>query len=164
MKYTLYTDGSCSGNPGPGGWGVVLISDSGTRELSGFHPFTTNQRMEICAAIEGLKRTEPGSVSVVYSDSMYVVNTMRLKYGRWANLDLWEALDALVKERTVAWLWVRGHSGNEFNEWADQLARDAVQQELAGWPALVEFRISGPLRSKSKPRSRRPRRGIRGQA
>jgi ribonuclease HI len=133
MKYTLYTDGACSGNPGPGGWGVVLISDSGTRELSGDHPFTTNQRMEICAVIEGLKRTESGSVSVVYSDSMYVINTMKSKYGRRANLDLWDALDALVQERTVAWLWVRGHSGNQFNEWADRLAREAVQRPGLKW-------------------------------
>ena len=125
----LYTDGACLGNPGgPGGWGAVIVEDSRQREISGGEPRTTNQRMEITAAIKGLEQTPPGAQAKVVSDSQYVVKTMTVGWQRKANLDLWERLDELVKERRVKWEWVRGHNGHPMNELADRLANDAAKE------------------------------------
>ena len=136
----MYTDGACSGNPGPGGWGAILIEDGRELELSGGENPTTNQRMELTAPIEGL-RALPGRRAVaIYSDSAYVINCFRDKwYERWRqngwrnsqkkpveNRDLWEALLAEVERHDVTWHKVAGHSGHELNDRADALARSAI--------------------------------------
>jgi ribonuclease HI len=128
-KYILYADGACLGNPGPGGWGVVIAEPASEyRELSGGpYPMTTNNKMEITAAIEGLRDLEPGAEAIVRSDSSYVVNTMMLGWKRKANDDLWRELDREVAARKVRFEWVRGHAGDKNNERADRLAASAAK-------------------------------------
>jgi ribonuclease HI len=128
-KFEIYTDGSCSGNPGPGGWGVVLLENQNQYDLSGGEAATTNNRMELTAVIRGLEATPEGSSSVINSDSQYIVNTMNLGWKRNANKDLWGALDSLVKSRHVKFIWVKGHAGNTWNEKADRLAVEAMEQK-----------------------------------
>jgi cyclic pyranopterin phosphate synthase len=118
----IYTDGSCSGNPGPGGWGAIVIENGAKRLLSGGEPATTNNRMEMRAAIEGLAAVPVGAAVTIHSDSTYVINTMTKNWKRNANQNLWPRLDALVAERKVGWEWVRGHNGHPLNEEADRLA------------------------------------------
>ena len=137
-RVTIYTDGACSGNPGPGGWGAVLVSGTLRKEISGGDPATTNNRMELTAAIEALRAlTGPSDVDL-YTDSTYVKkgitewidawkrNGWRRRSGkRWLpvkNEDLWRTLDELVSEHQVRFHWVEGHAGNEENERADALA------------------------------------------
>jgi ribonuclease HI len=122
-----YADGSCLGNPGPGGWGVVLLGIDGSRvEFSGSAAATTNNRMEITAAIEALRKLPAGVEIYLRTDSQYLVNTMTLGWKRRENLDLWRILDAEAEQRKVRWEWVRGHSGDTLNERADELARGAA--------------------------------------
>lgn len=125
---TVYTDGACKGNPGPGGWAALIIDPKGTETLvsGGPIPATTNQRMEVTAAIEGLRSVPPGSSITLRSDSLYVVNTMELNWKRRANHDLWAQLDALVAQRNVAFEWVRGHNGHPEQERVDQAASKAA--------------------------------------
>ena len=118
----IYTDGSCLGNPGPGGWAAVVVEDGAKRSVHGRHERTTNNRMEIMAVIEGLKAVPRSSEVTVHSDSQYVVNTMTRNWKRNANRDLWERLDAEVAGRTVSWRWVPAHVGVPLNEEADRLA------------------------------------------
>lgn len=127
-----YADGSCLGNPGPGGWGVVLESGGKERTFRGSARATTNNRMEITAAIEALRRIEPGRAVVLRTDSQYVVNTMVAGWKRNANRDLWELLDAEVARRRVRFEWVRGHAADRLNEKADELARRAAAEESRG--------------------------------
>lgn len=137
----VYTDGACSGNPGPGGWAAIVIDDGRERELTGGETSTTNQRMELQAAIEGLAAIPGGRREVaLYSDSAYVVNCFRDRwYVRWRrngwknaqkkpveNRDLWEALIQLAERHDVSWHKVAGHSGHPLNERADRLARAAI--------------------------------------
>lgn len=139
--WTAYADGSCIGNPGPGGWGVVLIApDGATSEYQGADPATTNNRMEITAAIEALRRTPEGARIALHSDSQYVIKTMTMGWKRRENLDLWAPLDQEVARRRVHWEWVRGHNGDPLNERADELARSAAEdrsprERLAAAPA-----------------------------
>jgi ribonuclease HI len=136
----LYTDGACSGNPGPGGWAAIVIDGDGERTVSGSEPSTTNQRMELRAAIEGLAAI-PGRRRVqLHTDSAYVMNCFRDRwYERWersgwltagrqpvANRDLWERLIAETRRHDVIWNKVRGHSGEPLNERVDRLARAAI--------------------------------------
>ncbi|MDQ6974719.1 MAG: ribonuclease HI [Mariprofundaceae bacterium] len=134
-----YTDGACSGNPGPGGWGVWLRYGDHEKELWGGEKHTTNQRMELQAAIEALKALKKPSHITIYSDSKYVIQGITewiegWKKRGWKNAakktvmsqDLWETLDALNQIHTVDWQWVKGHSGNEGNEKADKLARQGI--------------------------------------
>ncbi|MCY3768410.1 MAG: ribonuclease HI [Gammaproteobacteria bacterium] len=135
----IYTDGACRGNPGPGGWGAVLIHGNHRKELYGGESSTTNNRMELTAAIESLKAlTRPSRVSV-YTDSTYVKNGMQgwlrnWKKNNWLtaqrkpvkNQDLWKVLDELVGRHDVDWHWVKGHSGNPGNERADLLANRGI--------------------------------------
>lgn len=121
--YLIYADGSCLGNPGPGGWGVVIRDPDGAiSEINGSDPATTNNRMELMGAIEGLRATEPGSQVVLRSDSQYVVNTMNRGWKRNANQDLWKLLDAETRARMVRFEWVRGHGADAVNNRADELA------------------------------------------
>ena len=135
-----YTDGACSGNPGPGGWGVVLIAESNEevikeRLLSGGSYETTNNRMELTAAIEALKALSKPTIITVYIDSVYVKDGLTKWMPKWKsngwkssskkpikNDDLWKILDGENKKHKVNWQWVKGHSGNEGNELADKLA------------------------------------------
>jgi len=142
---TIYTDGACSGNPGPGGWGAVLISGSLRKEISGGDAATTNNRMELTAAIAALRELKAPSDVDLYTDSKYVkqgitewirswkANGWRRRSGkRWLpvkNEDLWRDLDELVARHHVAFHWVEGHAGHAENERADELARTAIPQE-----------------------------------
>ena len=136
----IYTDGACSGNPGPGGWAAILIEDGNEIELSGGESHTTNQRMELTGPIEGLRALSGRRAAAIHSDSAYVVNCFRDKwYLRWRangwrnaqkkpveNRDLWEALLELVEQHDVTWHKVAGHSGHPLNDRADALARAAI--------------------------------------
>lgn len=141
-EVTIYTDGACLGNPGPGGYGVLLRYGSHEKQLSGGFRLTTNNRMEILAAIEGLKALqEPCSVTL-YSDSQYLVDAMmkgwakkwqqnewmRGKKERAKNVDLWEKMLDLCQQHQVNFVWVRGHEGNPDNEYCDRLAVSAAKQ------------------------------------
>ena len=119
---TIYTDGACLGNPGPGGWGAVITGDGIKRSVHGSDPHTTNNRMEIMAVVEGLRNISDKSEVAVFSDSTYVINTMTKNWKRNKNKDLWNLLDQEVTSRAVSWHWVKGHSGDPLNEEADRLA------------------------------------------
>ena len=119
---TIYTDGACLGNPGPGGWGAVITGDGIKRSVHGRDPHTTNNRMEIMAVVEGLRNISDKSEVAVFSDSTYVINTMTKNWKRNKNKDLWDLLDQEVTSRAVSWHWVKGHSGDPLNEEADRLA------------------------------------------
>tara|TARA_B100001079_G_C16318091_1_gene473374 strand:+ start:233 stop:661 length:429 start_codon:yes stop_codon:yes gene_type:complete len=122
IPIVIYTDGACLGNPGPGGWGAVIFENGKKQQLHGAEENTTNNRMEITAVLEAL-RTIPRNVDVrIFSDSTYVINTMTKNWKRKKNQDLWPQLDNEVEARNVEWEWVKGHSGDRFNEEADQLA------------------------------------------
>ncbi|MEN6369394.1 MAG: ribonuclease HI [Thermotogota bacterium] len=139
---TIYTDGACSGNPGPGGWGAVLVAGSLRKEIQGGERDTTNNRMELTAAIEALKALRGPSEVDLYTDSTYVrsgitewidvwkQNGWRRRSGkRWLpvkNEDLWRELDRRVAEHRVRFHWVEGHAGHSENERADELARAAI--------------------------------------
>ncbi len=139
-EVNLYTDGACRGNPGPGGWGVLLRCGEAEKELWGGEKATTNNRMELQAVIEGLAAlTRPSSVTIV-TDSQYVKNGMMQWIHNWKrngwktaarkpvkNADLWQQLDALVQKHDVRWEWVRGHSGHPENERADELANQGIE-------------------------------------
>ncbi len=138
----IYTDGACSGNPGPGGWAAIVLDGQHERELSGGETSTTNQRMELTAALEGLRSLDGRRIVALHSDSAYLVNCFRDKwYVRWRrngwknvqrkaveNRDLWEALIALAERHDVTWHKVAGHSGDRLNERADRLARSAIDR------------------------------------
>ena len=134
-----FTDGACSGNPGPGGWGVLLRTGEHERELSGGEADTTNQRMELKAAVEALKTLNKPCRITIHSDSKYVVQGMTEWIHGWkkngwknankkpvANQDLWQELDQASKAHDIKWEWVKGHAGHPENERADDLARLAI--------------------------------------
>jgi cyclic pyranopterin phosphate synthase len=140
---TVYTDGACSGNPGPGGWAAIVVGDGRRRELKGQERKTTNNRMEITAAIKGLSETAPGSKVRVESDSQYLVFTMTKGWKRRANNDLWDILDKIVAERKVEWKWIRGHAGHPENERADTLANTMAGSKGNGNPTPTHFDEEG---------------------
>lgn len=134
-----FTDGACSGNPGPGGWGVWLRYGKHEKELCGGEAHSTNQRMELQAAIEALKALKKPSKITIYSDSKYVIQGITEWISGWkkrgwknsakkdvSNQDLWLQLDKFNAYHQVTWQWVKGHSGNEGNERADELARQGI--------------------------------------
>ncbi|MFN8543602.1 MAG: ribonuclease HI [Candidatus Binatia bacterium] len=137
---TIFTDGACLGNPGPGGWAAILVHGHTERELSGYEPHTTNNRMELRGAIEGLRSLrEPCDVDL-YTDSQYLRNGMHEWIARWKhngwktadrkpvkNVELWQELDALTQAHHVRWHWVRGHAGHPENERCDALANAAIR-------------------------------------
>ena len=133
--FDIYTDGSCSGNPGPGGWAAVIEHEGETTRLSGGERSTTNNRMEITAAIKGLEAAPPGATAVIHSDSEYLVKTMTKGWKRNVNRDLWEQLDLAAAKRNVDFRWVRGHAGHPQNEEADRLAVQAMQAAAGNAPA-----------------------------
>ena len=118
----IYTDGSCQGNPGRGGWAAIIVEGDRRRVLSGQEDNSTNNRMELLAAIRGLDDVPKDASVTVHSDSQYLVNTMTRDWKRKANQDLWSRLDALTAGRDVRWQWVRGHAGHPENEEADLIA------------------------------------------
>jgi ribonuclease HI len=142
-RVVIHTDGACSGNPGPGGWGAILEYDGHVKELSGGAPLTTNNRMELTAAIEAL-RVLNGRPSVeLHTDSEYLKKGITQWVHGWKrngwktsakkpvkNDDLWRELDELSASHDVDWRWVRGHAGHDLNERADQLARSGMAQYL----------------------------------
>jgi ribonuclease HI len=138
-KVVVHTDGACSGNPGPGGWGAILAYKGREKELFGGAPATTNNRMELTAAIEALSALKRPSVVELHTDSEYLKNgvskwILGWKRNGWKtrarapvkNVDLWQALDALIQTHKVEWRWVRGHAGHDLNERADALARKGM--------------------------------------
>ena len=141
MKYKIYTDGACSGNPGPGGWGAVILDqDNKQKNISGSEKNTTNNRMELLAAIMSLKKIKTNSEVVIFTDSIYVKNGITEWMKNWKkngwknsskkpvkNKDLWVKLDKLCEANSVSWKWVKGHSTNEFNNLADELATKAIK-------------------------------------
>jgi ribonuclease HI len=139
MKVEIFTDGACSGNPGPGGWGAILRSGAHERELSGGERATTNNRMELTAVIEGLKALKASPAIIIHTDSRYVMDGAEKWLKGWKkngwktadkkpvkNEDLWRALDTAMTGHAIEWRWVRGHSGHVENERADALARGAI--------------------------------------
>ena len=138
-KVDIFTDGACSGNPGPGGWGAILRAGGRERELSGGEPATTNNRMELMAVIKGLAAlTQPAFVTV-HTDSRYVLDGATQWLRRWKangwktadkspvkNDDLWRLLEVEMARHDMRWIWVRGHDGHVENERADALARGAI--------------------------------------
>ncbi len=135
----IYTDGACSGNPGPGGWGALLINEETRSEIKGGESTTTNNRMELTAAIKALSVAPEGAQVSLYTDSQYVKNGVTQWMKRWKqngwrtannkpvkNQDLWEDLDAVSTARNIDWHWVKGHAGHPENERADALAREGM--------------------------------------
>lgn len=131
--YKLYTDGGCLKNPdGPGGYGVIIIAPDGKiEELKGGNPSSTNNRMEIIAAIVGLSHIPTGQAVKVYSDSQYVIKTMNGEFKKKKNLDLWEKLDEVASHQAhIEWNWVKGHNGNLYNERCDKLATEGMEKYI----------------------------------
>lgn len=139
-KVVIYTDGACRNNPGPGGWGVILTYGTAQKELSGGEGETTNNRMELTAAIMGLSALRESCEVLLYSDSKYLVDAINLGWAeKWQknnwkkgkneeakNPDLWEKLLTLIKKHKVTFEWVKGHNGHTFNERCDALATSAA--------------------------------------
>lgn len=148
MQTTLeiYTDGACSGNPGPGGYAALLCHSADfIQELTGYEAATTNNRMELMGAITALEHAPPERPLRIYTDSTYVKDGITLWIHKWRlnqwrnaqkepvkNQDLWKRLDALTHQRSIEWCWVRGHQGHPLNERADALARQAVLSCMMG--------------------------------
>lgn len=141
MSVEIFTDGACRGNPGPGGWGVLLRYGQTTKELYGAEPETTNNRMELQAAIKGLQALKRSSIVTLTTDSQYVRQGITIWIHNWQktgwktanrkpvkNADLWQSLSAEAGKHEVEWLWVKGHSGHTENEWVDQLANKAIDE------------------------------------
>jgi cyclic pyranopterin phosphate synthase len=144
--YQIYTDGSCKGNPGPGGWAAIIIKE-GTivQKISGNNVQTTNNQMEITAVIEGLKYLEIGSSVEIFSDSTYVINSMTKNWKRNVNKELWTLLDSEASKQSITWHWVKGHSGNPGNELADKLAYAASELAEKGIETVNEFKSDQTL-------------------
>jgi ribonuclease HI len=141
----IYTDGACRGNPGPGGWAALLIAGEQRKEVSGAETATTNNRMELTAAIEGLSALKRRCRVLLYTDSKYVLQGITEWLPQWKargwrtaarepvkNQDLWERLDAAAAAQDIEWHWVKGHSGHDGNEYVDALANRAIDRLLAG--------------------------------
>jgi len=143
-QITIHTDGACSGNPGPGGFGAILQWGDHTKELKGGEAHTTNNRMELMAAITALESLKRTCTVDLHTDSQYLRNGIMTWIKGWKrngwktadrkpvkNVDLWQRLDAALAHHTIRWHWVRGHSGHDLNERADELAREAIAEVRA---------------------------------
>ena len=139
MTVEIYTDGACSGNPGPGGWGAILRYGDHEKELSGGEPDTTNNRMEMMAVIESLRALKKPCDVKIFTDSVYVMDGVTKWLKGWKakgwktaskkpvkNQDLWEMIDSEISRHNIAWNWVKGHAGHPENERADELARAGI--------------------------------------
>jgi ribonuclease HI len=142
-KVDIYTDGACSGNPGPGGWGALLVYKTIEKELSGGEAETTNNRMELMAAIQALEALKKPTAVRLHTDSMYVKDGITKWIHSWKkngwknaarkpvkNSELWQRLDRALGTHDISWHWVKGHAGHEQNERADALARAGMQKFL----------------------------------
>jgi len=151
----IYTDGACSENPGPGGWGALLMFGDRVKELKGGEPLTTNNRMELMAAISALEALKRACIVDLHTDSQYLRNGIMSWINQWKrngwrtadkkpvkNEDLWKRLDAAVDRHRVQWHWVRGHAGHEHNERVDRLAREAI--------AAIRAEAKGALTTKMR--------------
>jgi len=140
----IYADGGCRGNPGPGGWGVLMQAGGVEKELCGGEALTTNNRMELTAVIRALEALKRPSTAQVHTDSQYVQKGIKEWIHNWKrngwrtadknpvkNVDLWQALDALAQQHEIKWLWVKGHAGHPGNERADRLANRGIDELLA---------------------------------
>ncbi|MFV0368085.1 MAG: ribonuclease HI [Hyphomicrobiaceae bacterium] len=138
-EVVIYTDGACSGNPGPGGWGAILMSGAHRKEINGGEASTTNNRMELYAAIAALQQLKGPSKVALYTDSSYVKNGITQWIHGWKrngwrtaskkpvkNAELWQQLDEASRRHDLAWHWVKGHAGHPENERADELAREGM--------------------------------------
>jgi len=143
-KVEIFTDGACSGNPGPGGWGALLRSGTTEKELAGGEPQTTNNRMELMAAIVALEALKRPAKVTLHTDSVYLRDGIMRWLPRWKasgwltadkkpvkNVDLWQRLEAATDGHEIEWLWVKGHSGHPENERADKLARGEIKRLAA---------------------------------
>lgn len=139
----IYTDGACSGNPGKGGWGAILLYQDKEKRIKGFDPETTNNRMELIAVIEALKIIKKNIQIEIYTDSNYVKDGITKWIFSWKkngwknskkqvvrNVDLWQELDLLVQKYDIEFFWVKGHNGDKYNEIADELAREAISKSI----------------------------------
>jgi len=138
---TIYTDGACDPNPGPGGWAALILFKSRRKEISGSEQESTNNRMELTAAIKAFETLNRECEIDFYTDSEYLMRGItewietwrarnwRRKSGSLKNIDLWQALDKLIAQHTIEWHWVRGHAGNRYNQRVDYLARKAIRRE-----------------------------------
>ena len=139
-KLQIYTDGACLGNPGPGGWAAIIIENGQERVFSGNDNMTTNNRMELLAIIKALESFNENLELIIYTDSKYVINGITSWIKNWEanswknstkqpvkNVDLWKKLDMNAKKHNIEWIWVKGHSGNFFNEKVDEIARSQAQ-------------------------------------
>jgi len=137
----IFTDGACSGNPGPGGWGAILRHKKTQKELSGYAPETTNNRMELTAVVEALRGLKEPCLVTLYTDSRYLKDGITSWIQKWKkngwktaskepvkNKDLWEVLDEVVRKHQIEWKWVKGHDGHPENERCDELARNAIRR------------------------------------
>ncbi len=140
-QVTIYTDGACKGNPGPGGWGAVLMSGGHEKDLYGYEPDTTNNRMELMAVISALEALKKPCDVLLYADSQYVLKGIKEWIHGWKsrgwktadkkpvkNDDLWMRLDTACQPHKIKWQWVKGHAGNELNERADALANKGIEE------------------------------------
>ena len=155
----IFTDGACRGNPGPGGWGALLQWKEAERELTGGEPMTTNNRMELMAAIAALESLKRGVAAGIYTDSRYVKNGITQWIGNWKrrgwmnadrkpvkNQDLWRRLDDALKPHAVTWHWVKGHAGHPENERADGLARKGLADAQAAGEERIRAGRESSLR------------------
>ena len=138
-KIVIYTDGACSGNPGKGGWGAILMYNQHSKEISGAQSHATNNQMELKAVMEALKIIKKSHMIEIYTDSKYVMDGITKWVNSWQknnwltadkkpvkNIDLWKELLDLTSNHQISWHWVRGHSGDKYNEIVDKLARNAI--------------------------------------
>jgi len=141
MHVEIFTDGACLGNPGPGGWAAIVVEGDRRREITGYEAATTNNRMEMQAALEGLRALAEGAQVDLFTDSQYLSKGMKEWLPKWKrnnwrtaakqpvkNVDLWEQLDGAAAAHDVRWHWIRGHDGHVENERCDTLANDAIRQ------------------------------------
>jgi len=161
-RVTIYTDGACSGNPGPGGWGAILRFGDRVKELSGGEPVTTNNRMELSAAIAALEALKKPCTVDLHTDSQYLRNGIMSWIHGWKrngwrtasrepvkNVELWQRLDQALAQHKIVWHWVKGHAGDPDNERADELARSGMSPFLKGRPAAAAPGATGAKRRRS---------------
>ncbi len=153
QRVSVYTDGACSGNPGPGGWAAILKFGDREKELHGGEPHTTNNRMELMAAISALEALKRTCVVDIHTDSQYLRNGIMSWINSWKrngwrtadkspvkNVDLWKRLDAALAQHTVHWHWVKGHAGDAMNERANALARAGLIAARAGAKGAMQMK------------------------